>query len=85
MEKYAVLVGYIFVICDSNRKLEFDRNVKNDLDYDIDCLIQISQIERYKTLYPKVNFIDIQAERFYGLRLGIMDKVSQNKYERNIL
>lgn len=57
----------------------------NDLDCDINCLIQTSQIERYKVLYFKVNFIDIQAERFDGLLSGVMDKVSQNKYERNIL
>lgn len=54
----------------------------NDLDCDIDCLIQTSQIERYKTLYPKVNFIDIQAEGFYNLPSGVMNKVSQNKYEQ---
>lgn len=29
-----------------------------------------------------MNFIHIQAERFYGLLSGIMDKVSQNKYEQ---
>lgn len=53
-----------------------------NFDNNIDCLIQTSQIERYKALYPKVNFIDIQAEGFYDLPSDVMDKVSQNKYEQ---
>lgn len=53
-----------------------------DSDYDIDCLIQTSQVERYKALYPRVNFIDIQAKGFYDLPSDVMDKVGQRKYDQ---
>ena len=53
-----------------------------DLDCDIDCLIQTSQVERYKALYPNINFIDIQAEGFYDLESDVMDKVSYRKYDQ---
>lgn len=52
------------------------------MDCDIDCLIQTSQVERYKALYPNINFIDIQAEVFYDLASAVMDKVRHIRYEQ---
>lgn len=48
----------------------------------IDCLIQSSQIDRYRQEYPDINFIDIRRERFENLSSEIMDIISAKFYDR---
>lgn len=47
----------------------------------IDCLIQSSQIDRYKAEYPYINFIDIYQEGFYDLRAEVTDKIFSKPYD----
>jgi len=49
---------------------------------DIDCLIQSSQINRYRIEYPYINFIDICQEGFYDLPFGIVDEMRQKIYDQ---
>lgn len=48
---------------------------------DIDCLIQSSQIDRYCTKYPYVNFVDIRQEGFYDLPVDVIDRISKKVYD----
>lgn len=48
---------------------------------EIDCMIQTSQINKYKKLYPNINFIDIQNEGFYELSESVMQKVRVKTYD----
>lgn len=48
----------------------------------IDCLIQSSQMERYRTEYPKVRFIDIRQEGFYELPSDVISEVSGKTYDQ---
>lgn len=41
-------------------------------DNEIFCLIQSSQIDRYRKMYPDIKFIDIQKEGFYDLSEEVM-------------
>lgn len=47
----------------------------------IDCLIQSSQIDRYRVEYPKVYFIDIRQEGFYDLPADVIGEVSEKIYD----
>lgn len=49
---------------------------------DIDCLIQSSQITRYKEEYPYVNFIDICQEGFYDLPAKVTEMISKKNYDQ---
>lgn len=49
---------------------------------DIDCLIQSSQIDRYRAEYPKVHFIDIRQEGFYDLPADVLSEVFENIYDQ---
>lgn len=49
---------------------------------EIDCLIQSSQLSRYQTQYPSVNFIDICREGFYDLPAEIIDRISSKPYDQ---
>lgn len=49
---------------------------------DIDCLIQSSQIARYKEEYPYVNFIDICQEGFYDLPGKVTEMISKKRYDQ---
>ena len=55
------------------------RDLSNE---NIDCLIPSSQIERYRSRYPKINFIDICQEGFYDLPAKITDKISSKTYDQ---
>lgn len=48
----------------------------------IECLIQSSQLEKYKKEYPNVKFIDICRERFEDLPAEVIDMISQKKYDQ---
>lgn len=48
----------------------------------IDCLIQKSQFDRYRTEYPHINFIDIGQEGFYDLPSGVIDMISRQTYDQ---
>lgn len=48
----------------------------------IDCLIQSSQIGRYRTEYPHINFIDICQEGFYDLPPKVIAGVSERAYDQ---
>lgn len=47
----------------------------------IDCLIQPSNIERYKAKYPGINFINIQRERFEYLAEDILAELEKENYQ----
>lgn len=49
---------------------------------DIDCLIQSNQVQRYRTEYPYINFIDIRQEAFYDIPVEIISAISKKKYEQ---
>lgn len=49
---------------------------------EIDCLIQSSQIARYREEYPSVRFIDICKEGFYDLPPEVMKAISGKNYEQ---
>ena len=49
---------------------------------DIDCLIQSSQVGRYKAQYPYINFIDICQESFYDLPAEVTDKIVSKTYDK---
>lgn len=49
---------------------------------DIDCLIQSSQIERYREEYPYINFIDISQETFFNLPDEVIRRISENNYDQ---
>ena len=49
---------------------------------DIDCLIQESQVDRYRTEYPYVNFIDICQEGFYDLPAKVINMISRQTYDQ---
>lgn len=49
---------------------------------DIDCLIQSSQIARYREEYPYVNFIDICQEGFYDLPSAVIGRISEKNYDQ---
>lgn len=49
---------------------------------EIDCLIQSSQIDRYKAEYPNIKFIDICQEGFYDLPLEIINRISSKLYDQ---
>lgn len=46
----------------------------------IDCLIQTSQLERYKSQYPNINFIDIRQEGFYELPTEVVKQITEKRY-----
>ena len=48
----------------------------------IDCLLPGSQIERYRSQYPDINFIDICQEGFYDLPVKITDEISSKTYDQ---
>lgn len=48
----------------------------------IDCLIQSSQIDRYRAEYPDVHFIDICQEGFYDLSTDVISRVSEGIYDQ---
>lgn len=58
-----------------DRLLDEIKNHRN-----IDCLIQPSNIERYKTKYPEINYINIQRERFEYLAEGILSEIEKKSY-----
>lgn len=47
----------------------------------IDCLIQSSQVNRYKTEYPHIYFIDICREGFYDLPPKVVRRMRQKNYD----
>ena len=49
---------------------------------DIDCLIQSSQIARYREEYPDINFIDICQEGFYDLPDEVVKMISDKNYNQ---
>lgn len=49
---------------------------------DIDCLIQSSQVDRYRKEYSDINFIDIHRERFDNISPEIMELISEKFYDR---
>lgn len=57
---------------------ELDRGEEKD----IDCLIQTSQIDRYRKEYSYINFIDIRRERFDNISLEVINLVSEKLYDR---
>jgi len=48
----------------------------------IDCLIQSSQITRYREKYPYIDFIDICQEGFYDLPDKVIKKIAETKYDQ---
>lgn len=48
----------------------------------IDCLIQSSQIDRYRAEYPDINFIDICQEGFYDLPSKMIEELSERTYDQ---
>lgn len=48
----------------------------------VDCLIQSSQIARYREEYPYINFIDICQEGFYDLPAEVIRMISEKKYDQ---
>ncbi len=53
-----------------------------ELEKNIDCLIQSSQIDRYKTEYPYINFIDIHQEGFYDVSFNVVHEMCQKTYDQ---
>ena len=49
---------------------------------DIDCLIQSSQIARYREEYPDINFIDICQEGFYDLPTDVIRMMTEKNYNQ---
>lgn len=49
---------------------------------DIDCLIQSSQITRYREEYPYINFIDICQEGFYDLPTDVIRMMTEKNYNQ---
>lgn len=47
----------------------------------IDCLIQSSQINRYRLQYQGINFIDICREGFYDLPMDVINRISLQAYD----
>ena len=47
----------------------------------IDCLVQRSQMERYRKLYPYIHFIDICQEGFYDLPFKVIEMISNQIYD----
>lgn len=74
MEKILVLK----TAADATMKRLF-HELKNE---DIDCLIQSSQIVRYREEYPYINFIDICREGFYDLPAEIIKIISEKSYDQ---
>lgn len=67
-------------------KTSVDTTIKR-LFYDlgkeyIDCLIPSSHIERYKSTYPYINFIDICQEGFYDLPSEVISMISMKSYDQ---
>lgn len=54
--------------------------LKKNRDREIDCLIQSSQLQRYKADYPYINFIDIRGERFENLPLDVIELICSKRY-----
>lgn len=50
-------------------------------DNEIYCMIQSSQLERYRERYPTVIFIDIEGEGFYNLPDSVMQQVLSHYYD----
>lgn len=50
-------------------------------DNQLYCMIQSSQVERYKNMYPKIHFIDIKQEGFYNLDESVMKEVKNTEFE----
>ena len=48
----------------------------------IDCLIQSSQIGRFKNRHPYINFIDIYQEGFYNLSVQVLDIIANEIYDQ---
>lgn len=48
----------------------------------IDCLIQSSQINKYKTKYSYINFIDIFQESFYDVPDEVVHMMCQKVYDQ---
>ncbi len=67
-------------------KTSTDKTIKRLLDNlgdkAIDCLIQSSQLERYKALYPYIHFIDICQEGFYDLPCKVVDQITLTTYDQ---
>jgi len=49
---------------------------------DIDCLIQSSQVARYRVEYPSIHFIDICQEGFYDLPVEVIKTISEKSYDQ---
>ena len=47
----------------------------------IDCLIQASQIDRYRSIYPNVHFVDIEREGFYDLPTYVLEQIYGKEYD----
>lgn len=47
----------------------------------IDCLIASSEIEKYRNLFPKINFIDIHREGFYDIESELIYEISLKNYD----
>lgn len=45
------------------------------------CMIQSSQLPRYKKLYPDINYIDIKSEGFYNIADSVMKHVCSQEYD----
>lgn len=60
------------------------KRLLNDLGdgHDIDCLISSNQIEKYRSLYPKICFIDIQQDGFFEWKSEVFECVTQKTYDR---
>lgn len=48
----------------------------------IDCLVQHSQVDRYRAEYPHINFIDICQEGFYDLPAGVIHMIACQTYDQ---
>ena len=49
---------------------------------DVDCLIQSSQLQRYRDMFPNVRFIDIKSEGFYDIPYEIISSISNIVYDQ---
>lgn len=54
-------------------------------NHHIDCLIQTSQLERYRKVYPNIHLIDIRQEDFYEMPKDVIVNLSQKEYEQTYI
>lgn len=70
------------LIFTTSSDITMDRLIRELGEKRIDCLIQSSQLARYREEYPHINFIDICQEGFFDLPPQVIRKISEKHYDQ---